>query len=90
MREATIVLKNTHISNDFDIIDWISDQGSPLRTKIKNASASYSDTSTNSSEHYDGELCQFEQIDDENEFRDIELEDLVKLEGPQQILQLIL
>jgi hypothetical protein len=35
-------------------------------------------------------FSQFEQIDDENEFRDTELEDLVRLEGPQQILQLIL
>jgi hypothetical protein len=37
-----------------------------------------------------GEPRQFEQIDDENEFRDIEHEDLVRLEGLQLILQLIL
>ncbi len=30
------------------------------------------------------------QVECEDEFRDIELEDLVKSEGPQEILQLIL
>jgi hypothetical protein len=42
MREATIVLKNTHISNDFDITDSIPDQGSPVITKNEDAFASYS------------------------------------------------
>jgi hypothetical protein len=46
-------------------------------TKGEHASASYSDTGTDSIEHCDGEPRQFEQIDDENEFRDTELEDLV-------------
>jgi hypothetical protein len=59
-------------------------------TKGEDASTSDSDTGTDSNEHYDGEPCQFEQIDDENEFSDAKLEDLVMLEGPQQILQLIL
>ncbi len=39
------------------------------------------DTGTNSNEHCDGELHQFEQINDEDEFRDTELEDLVMAEG---------
>jgi hypothetical protein len=68
MQEVTTVLKNTHISDD--IIDWISDQGSPIRTKGEDASASDSDIGIDSSEHYNGEPHQFEQIDDENEFRD--------------------
>jgi hypothetical protein len=59
-------------------------------TKDEDAYASNSDTGTNSSEHYDGEPRQFEQIDDENEFKDTELEDLVMTKRPQQILQLIL
>jgi len=42
-----------------------------------------SDIGIDSNEHCDGELCQFKQINDENEFRDVELEDLVMLEGPQ-------
>jgi hypothetical protein len=73
MWEATSILKNTHIDDDSDIIDWISNQGSPIRTKGENEFASDSDTSIDNSEHYDGELRQFEQIDDENEFKDIEL-----------------
>jgi len=52
-------------------------------TKGEDASASDSDIGTDSNEHYDGEPRQFEQIDDENEFSDAKLEDLVMLEGPQ-------
>jgi hypothetical protein len=59
-------------------------------TKGEDAFVSNSNTSIDSSEHCDGEPRQFEQIDDENEFKDTELEDLVMTEGPQQILQLIL
>jgi hypothetical protein len=90
MRKITTILKNTHINDDFDITNWILDQGSPIRTKGENAFTLDLDIGTDSNEHSDGELHQFEQIDDENEFRDIELEDLVKSKGPQQILQLIL
>jgi hypothetical protein len=49
-----------------------------------------SNTNTDNSEHCDGGLQLVELISDENEFGDIELEDLVLPEGPQQILQLIL
>jgi hypothetical protein len=83
MQETTSILKNTHINDDSNIIDWIPDQGSPVRTKGEDAFTLDLDTGTNSSEHYDGEPRQFEQIDDENEFRDIELEDLVRSKGPQ-------
>jgi hypothetical protein len=55
MQEDVIVLKNTHISDDFDITNWISDQGSLIRTKGEDASASGSDIGTDSSEHYNGE-----------------------------------
>jgi hypothetical protein len=60
-----------------------------MRKKV-NASTSDSDTNTNNSERCDGGHHQVEQIGDENEFRDTEFEDLVLLERPQQILQLIL
>jgi hypothetical protein len=53
-------------------------------------STSNSDTGTNGSEHCDSESNQLKQIDCEDEFRDTELEELVKSEGPQEILQLIL
>jgi hypothetical protein len=52
-------------------------------TKGEDAFASNLHTGIDGSEHYDGEPCQFEQIDDENEFRDTKLEDLVMTKGPQ-------
>jgi hypothetical protein len=32
-----------------------------------------SNTNIDDNEHYDGKICQFEQIDDENELRDIDI-----------------
>jgi hypothetical protein len=87
-KDVTTILENTCINDDFDITNWIPNHSSPVMTKGEDAFAS--DTGTDSNEHCDGEPCQFEQIDDENEFKDTELEDLVMTEGPQQILQLIL
>jgi hypothetical protein len=55
LMQDVIVLKNTHISDDFDITNWISDQGSLIRTKGEDASASNSDIGTDSSEQYNGE-----------------------------------
>jgi len=52
-------------------------------TKGEDASASNSNTSIDNNEHYDGEPQQFEQINDENEFKDTELEDLMMAERPQ-------
>jgi hypothetical protein len=90
IREATTVLKNTHISDDYDITDWIPDQGRLVMTKGEDTFASYSDTSIDSSELSDGEPRQFEQIDVGDEFKNTKLENLVRSEGSQQILQLIL
>jgi len=59
-------------------------------TKGDDASTSNLDIGTDGSEHCDWESCQFKQIDCEDEFRDIELKDLVRSKGPKQILQLIL
>ncbi|CAM6022832.1 unnamed protein product [Sphagnum balticum] len=84
------LLKNTHISDDYDITDLIPDQGSLVKSKGEDASNLDLDIGTDSSEHFDEEPLQFEQIDDENEFRDTKQGDLVRSEGLQQILQLIL
>jgi hypothetical protein len=59
-------------------------------TKEDVASTSNSDTSTDGSEHCDSESNQLKQIDCDDEFRDAGLEELVRSEGPQEILQLIL
>jgi hypothetical protein len=88
MKDVIIVLDNTHINGDSNITAWILDQDSLIMPKGVDASASYSDPDTDNKEHCDGGPSQVEQIDDDNEFRDIEFEDLVLLEGPQLILQL--
>jgi hypothetical protein len=79
-----------NFSDDFDITNWIPDQGSPIKTKRENTFASNSNINIDNSEHCDEEPRQFEQIDDENEFKDTEMEDLVRSKGLQLILQLIL
>jgi len=79
MQDVTTILKNTHISDDSD---WIPDHDSIVMSKGDDASTSDSDTGTNGSEHCDWESHQFKQIDCEDEFRDIKLEDLVRSEGP--------
>jgi hypothetical protein len=90
MWDATTVLKNTHISDDFDTADWILDRNSPIMPKGVDASALDSNTNIDNNEHCDGEPHQVKQFDDEDDFRDIEFEDLVMSKGPQQILLLIL
>ncbi len=55
MRESTSIIKNTHISVDSNITDWIPDQGNLVRTKGEDAFASNSDIGIDNSEHYDGE-----------------------------------
>ncbi len=59
-------------------------------TKEDAASTSDSNTGTDGSEHCDSVSNQLKQIDYEDEFGDAELEELVRSEGPQKILQLIL
>jgi len=87
MHEVTTTWKNTHIKDDSD---WIPDQDCVIMTKEDDASTLDSDTGIDGSGHYDLESNQVRQIKSENEFGNTELEDLVKLEGPQEILQLIL
>jgi hypothetical protein len=80
MRDVTIVLENTHISDYSDITNWISNQDNLIIAKGVDAFASDSDIDIDNSEHCDGGPCQVKQIDDENEFRDIAFEDLVMSE----------
>jgi len=87
MQESTTIWKNTCTNDDSD---WILDQDRTIMTKEDDASTSHSDTSTNGNEHCDSESNQLKQIDCEDEFRDAELEELARSEGPQEILQLIL
>jgi len=57
-------------------------------TKEGGSSTSALNADTDDSECSDSESNQLKQINCENEFGDIELEELVKSEGPQEILQL--
>jgi hypothetical protein len=59
-------------------------------TKKDDASTSDSDTGTDGSGHDDSDSNRLRQVKHENEFGDTELEELVKSEGLQEILQLIL
>ncbi len=68
--------------------EWTSDQDCAIMTKEEDSSTSTSDADTDDSERSDSESNQLKQFDCENEFGDTELEELVKSEGPQEILQL--
>ncbi len=59
-------------------------------TKEDDVSTSDSDTGTDGSGHGDSDSNRLKQVECEYEFRDTELEDMVKSEGLQKILQLIL
>ncbi len=87
MHKATTIWRNAHIKDDFD---WILDQDHVSITREDDASTSDLETGTDGSGHCDSESDQVRQIKSENEFGDTKLEDLVKSEGPQEILQLIL
>ncbi len=87
MQESTTIWKNTSTNNDSD---WIPDQDRTILTKEDAASTLDSDIGTDGSEHYDSVSNQLKQIDYEDEFGDAELEELVRSEGSQEILQLIL
>jgi predicted aspartyl protease len=87
MHEATTIWKNAHIKGD---ADWMPDQDRVIMTKEDDASTSESDAGTDGSGHGDSDSDRLKQVECEDEFRDTEFEDLVKSEGPQEILQLIL
>jgi hypothetical protein len=77
------IWKDAHVKDDSD---WIPDQDRVIMTKEDDASTSDSNTGTDGGGHGDSECDQVRQIKSENEFGDTELEDLVKIEGPQEIL----
>jgi hypothetical protein len=54
------------------------------------ASTSDSDDDSDTSEYYDSESNRLGQIDSEDEFVDVEFEELVSSEGPQEMLRLML
>jgi len=64
----------------------VPDQDQEAVNEEDDASTSNSDDDSDTSEYYDSESHQIEQIDSEDEFVDAEFEELVSLEGPQEML----
>jgi hypothetical protein len=87
IQDTTSIWKETH--NDGNS-DWMFEHDRVITIKEGGLSTSASDADTNDNERSDPESDQLKQIDDENEFGDTGLEELVKSEGPQEILQLII
>jgi len=87
IQDTPSIRKRMH--NDGDA-NWTSDHNHAIMTKKDGSSTSTLDEDTDDSERSNPESNQLQQIDCENEFGDIELEELVESEGPQEILQLII
>ncbi len=87
MHEATTIWKNARIKED---PDCMPDQDRVSITREEDASTSDSETGTDEGGHGELESNQLKQVESGDEFGDTELEDLVKSEGLQEILQLIL
>jgi predicted aspartyl protease len=88
IRDVATALGNTHLDGNLDAnVDkpFLCDH---ITTGQMDTLVSGSDSNTD--DDHEGGLQLVEPIDDETEFGNTELEDLVLLEGPQQILQLIL
>ncbi len=64
----------------------VPDQDREAVNKEDDASISDSDDDSDTSEYYDSESHQIEQIDSEDEFVDAKFEELVSSEGPQEML----
>ncbi|CAK9856145.1 unnamed protein product, partial [Sphagnum jensenii] len=91
MNSATLTRDDATLENKHGNLDTIVRQPSLYKyvtTERLDALVSESDSDTN--EDREGRLQLVEPVDDESEFGNTGLEDLVSLEGPQQILQLTL
>jgi len=88
MREVAAALGNTHLDGNLDTIVKKPSLCEHIATGRMDALVS--DSNSDTDEDREGGLQLVEPVDDESEFRNTELEDLVLLEGPQQILQLTL
>jgi hypothetical protein len=87
MPEATTIWQNTPTSHDHD---WLADKERTIVPKGDAESSSDSDTGMDGSEHGDAVFSPVKQVEYEDEFGEDELGQLVKSEGPSEILQLIL
>jgi len=87
-RDAVVALEDTPLNGGLDVDFGKLSLGNPIMTGQTDTMVSDSDTDT--VDDCEGKHQLVEPIDDEPEFGNTELENLVLVEGPQQILQLIL
>jgi hypothetical protein len=90
MRDVVVPLKSTHLNGAPDVDTKNPYLYDPTMPKQVDARLTDSDDETDDEKHYDEGFQLVEPNNDENEFGNTELEDLVLAERPQQILQLIL
>jgi hypothetical protein len=88
MRDVATALENTHLNGDLDVDIGNPSLCDPIMAGQMDALVSNSDT--DAYDDCEGGFQLVEPIDDEPKFGNTELENLVLLEGPQQIRQLIL
>jgi hypothetical protein len=87
VREASTSWKDAYVDQGSD---EVHDQDRETVNEGGTASVSDSDDESDDGEYYDLESNRLEQIDSEDEFVDAEFEELVSLEGPQEMLRLML
>jgi len=88
MQEVTAALGNTHLDGKLDAI--VRQPSLCENIAARRTDAWVSDSDSDTDEDREGGLQLVELVVDESEFGNTELEDLVLLEGPQQMLQLTL
>jgi hypothetical protein len=88
MQDVVAALENTHLDEDLDVDIGNPSLCDPIMAGQMDALVSSSHTDAD--DDCEGGLQLVKPIDDEPEFGNTKLENLVLLEGPQQILQLIL
>jgi hypothetical protein len=87
-RDVDTALENTPLNGDLDVDFGILSLCDPIVTRQTDTLVSNSDIDAD--DDGEGGFQLMEPIGDKSEFGNTELEDLVMMEGPQQILQLIL
>jgi hypothetical protein len=87
VREASTSWKDAHVDQGSD---GVLDQDRETVNEGGVASGLDSDDESDDGEYYDSESNRLEQIDSEDKFMDAEFEELVSLEGSQEMLRLML
>jgi hypothetical protein len=87
VQEASTTWKDAHADQEGDVVP---DQDRETVDEGDDASVSNSDDESDGGEYYNPESNRLEQIDSEDEFVDVEFEELVSSEGPKEMLRLML